>query len=239
MLRQIFSLPSDAPIIYFARHGHSLANEIIEKDLLLPEHERTLHYNFPYPDHKIPLTNTGKRQARALGRTLAKLFPANDPIDRILVSPFKRTRQTTSEGKRMLSKKPKTIIEPALAERSRGDLYGYSNKGLKLHFPGFLEQWQNPAHGMTLEWPNGMTAEAFIQLLQDFTHNSLINLPGITGVHSHSFAIVCMEVVLEEPNRSEALRIYNERRIPNCGLSIFARRSPEAPFTRLQTDGLF
>lgn len=238
MLRQIFSLPSDAPIIVFARHGHSVANEIIELDRLLPEDQQTLHYNFPHPDHKIPLTKTGKRQARQLGRTLAKLFPADDPIDRFLVSPFKRTRQTTTEAKRMLPYKPPTIIEPSLAERSRGDLYGYSNKGLREKFPGFLEQWQDPERGMTLEWPNGMTAEKFIQLLHDFTHSKLLVLPGVTCVKSHSFAIVCMEVVLEKPNRSEALRIYNQRRINNCDLSIFARLSPDAPFTRLNTDGI-
>jgi|GEM_PF-5618681 len=189
MLRQHFSLPADAPIIIFARHGHSLANEIIENDLLLPEHERTLHYNFPFPDHKIPLTNKGRRQARQLGRLLARLFPASDPIHRIFVSPFKRTRQTTTENKRVMPYKPTTIITPALAERSRGDLYGYSNKGLREHFPGFLEQWEDPARGMNLIWPNGMTAKDFIANTEEFTENTLLQQEGISQVNSHSFFI--------------------------------------------------
>lgn len=239
MLRQYFSLPKDAPIIIFARHGHSLANQIIEEDKLLPEDQQTLHYNFPYPDHKIPLTNKGRREARQLGRTLARLFPADDPIDRILVSPFKRTRQTVTEVKRMLPYKPPTLITPQLAERSRGDLYGYSNKGLELYRPGFLEQWQDPERGMTLEWPNGMTAEEFIDLLFEFTHGILLPLPGVTAVKSHSFAITCMEVVLEQPKPSEALRLYSQRRLVNCEVSIFAQFAPGERFNRLKTDRLF
>ncbi len=237
MLRQHFSLPADAPIIIFARHGHSLANEIMEKDLLLPEELRALHYNFPFPDHQIPLTNKGRRQARQLGRTLARLFPPSDPIHRFFVSTFKRARQTTTETKRMLPYKPPTIITPWLAERSRGDLYGYSRKGLK-EIPGFLEQWEDPERGMELPWPNGTTAKEFIERIEEFMHTILLHQQGVTQVNSHSFLITCAEVVLENPNRAEALRIYATRRLINCELSIFVKRAPHAPFTRLPLDGL-
>ena len=238
MLRQHFLLPADAPMIIFARHGHSLANEIMEKDLLLPVEDRTLHYNFPFADHQIPLTNKGRRQARQLGRTLAKLFPPSDPIHRIFVSPFKRTRQTTTENKRVMPYKPTTIITPALAERSRGDLYGYSAKGLREHFPGFLEQWEDPERGMELIWPNGMTAKEFIARTESFTQTTLLQQEGVSQVNSHSFFITCAEVVLENPNRAEALRIYAKRRLINCELSIFVKLAPNAPFTRLPLDGL-
>lgn len=72
--------------IFLVRHGESLAN--VDKTIYLQT-----------PDHAVPLSDRGHRQARAAGIALNALLtttlPDKAPV-RIWTSPYKRTRETAA-----------------------------------------------------------------------------------------------------------------------------------------------
>ena len=76
-------MPARAIRIFLVRHGESEAN--LDRSIIAR-----------LPDHSVPLSPEGRRQAAQAGRFLAgSLAPGRRT--RILVSPYARTRQTSAE----------------------------------------------------------------------------------------------------------------------------------------------
>ena len=88
------------PTWWFVRHGQSLAQ--LEQ--------------WDGPDHETPLSPLGEQQADELAPSLADL-----PIQRVLVSPYLRARQTAERAARLLQHEHVTIED--LRERWMGDEY--------------------------------------------------------------------------------------------------------------------
>ena len=112
--------------IYLVRHGESLGN--IDQ----------LAYKTT-PDHNIPLSDKGLRQATAAGIALRNwiVLPENEPF-RIWTSPYKRTRQTTEQIRQeLISKFPQLQIREHinLCEQQFGLFDGLTDEEIKEKFP--------------------------------------------------------------------------------------------------------
>lgn len=88
------------PIWWFVRHGESLAQ--IEQ--------------WSGPDHEVPLSPRGEQQAADLAPKLIGL-----PIERVLVSPYLRARQTAERAAASLGHQHQIVHD--LRERVMGDEY--------------------------------------------------------------------------------------------------------------------
>lgn len=112
--------------IYLIRHGQSQGN------VDLSVHRTT-------PDHAIPLSETGKRQAAAAGAALRDLIalPGDEAV-RIWTSPYKRTRQTAEHVAAELRKKfSRTDCREHinLCEQQFGLFDGVPEEELRQRFP--------------------------------------------------------------------------------------------------------
>lgn len=126
--------------LYLVRHGESIQNTYENTDNL--------------PDHAIPLTERGKRQAQEAGEFLKNLFLEQEVENfRCWCSPYIRTRQTAFE----IAEKIKTVISPLVsfggANRFREDdmlveiQYGLFNnipkKEVQKIYPNEWARYQN------------------------------------------------------------------------------------------------
>ena len=115
--------------VYLVRHGQSTANV-----------NKAVHYEMP--DHAIPLSELGKRQAVAAGHALNEVIDdlfGQGPM-RMWVSPYLRTRQTADGIESVLAKHIKAAMVPrseniALCEQQFGLFDGIPDEELSEHFP--------------------------------------------------------------------------------------------------------
>lgn len=112
--------------IYLVRHGESLANV-----------DKTVYTSTP--DHAIPLSELGARQATAAGEALSRLLQVTkDTPIRIWTSPYKRTRQTAAKIAEELQKKfPLVDMREHinLCEQQFGLFDGISDEERGVRFP--------------------------------------------------------------------------------------------------------
>lgn len=121
--------------IYLVRHGESIANV-----------DKTVHFDLP--DHRIPLSELGKRQAHAAGVALSKILADANPFAAHLprapvalwVSPYDRTRQTADgiqsgldeyAARQIISRRENI----ALCEQHYGLFDGVDDEDLATKFP--------------------------------------------------------------------------------------------------------
>jgi 2,3-bisphosphoglycerate-dependent phosphoglycerate mutase len=112
--------------IYLVRHGESLGNI-----------DQTAYKHTP--DHNIPLSDRGLRQASKAGEALTKFIelPQDEPL-RLWTSPYKRTRQTTEQIRQQLIVKfPQLEIREHinLCEQQFGLFDGLTDAEIKHKFP--------------------------------------------------------------------------------------------------------
>ncbi|MDO9630478.1 MAG: histidine phosphatase family protein, partial [Humidesulfovibrio sp.] len=95
-----------------------------------------------------PLDDTGKAQARAVGRALADLGSVGLPLRRVFTSDLERTVDTAQialdnameHAMAGQNEKPEHLRLPELREICLGDWEGLSKEEVQLRFPGQLER---------------------------------------------------------------------------------------------------
>lgn len=95
----------------------------------------------------VPLNDTGRRQALALGRALA-----GEPLDAIIASDLLRARQTAQE---IAAPRGMTVdIEPGLRERGYGAFEGMLYGEIGARYPEAFAAWK--ARDMDARFPQGV-----------------------------------------------------------------------------------
>ncbi len=87
--------------------------------LLLLRHAKACKNQDDWPDHERPLTRTGKRQARAVGKHLRSL-PSQPEL--ILASTARRARSTARRVGKRLKPKPQRLLYPELYQAKPEDV---------------------------------------------------------------------------------------------------------------------
>lgn len=113
--------------IYLVRHGESLANV-----------NKAVHHDLP--DHRIGLSELGKRQALAAGQAFNEIYHDTFTKLAIWLSPYDRTRQTTDHFVEGLDKAITSGIEYrreniALCEQHFGLFDGIEDEDLAKAYP--------------------------------------------------------------------------------------------------------
>jgi probable phosphoglycerate mutase len=124
---------SQAVILLLLRHGQILQNPGARR--FVGSSER-------------PLDDTGKAQARAVGRALADLGSVGLPLRRVFTSDLERTVDTakiamdnvTDNAMAGQDAKPEHLRLPELREICLGDWQGLSSEEVRTRFPGQLER---------------------------------------------------------------------------------------------------
>ncbi len=155
--------------------------------LLLVRHGETEHNrrNLALGQADVPLNETGRRQAEALGRALS-----GERLDAVYASPLVRVHLTAEAiaGAQSLE----VVTEDGLIEMDVGEMDGMPFTELREKFPGFVESWLGP-DGSSEQMPGG-------ERLMDVRDRASAALSAIVDRHeggrvcvvSHNFVILSL-----------------------------------------------
>lgn len=133
-----------------------------------------------------PLTALGERQARAIGRELARRVPADTPF---AVSPLGRTRATARLIAEAGGLTGPVTLEARLAEITLGDWDGRTAVEIEADWPGLRES--GPRHEWLFRAPGGETYEALTGRLGGWLAEALEGpLPLIAVSHGVAGAVL-------------------------------------------------
>jgi broad specificity phosphatase PhoE len=219
--------------ITLVRHGESVANTFNLKNSVddVPEQWRGT------PDHKIPLTERGRQQARDTGKALAEVQP--EGFDFIYFSPFHRTRQTAEE---IVSGFPEAVAM-RMRDRFWPDLFlreqafGYADLIAAPTAIGdrFEDAYRRFEHHRSLGgkfFTRPDNGESWCDVCER-THTFMGKLfqEPRRGAHvlvvSHGVTIATFRYHLERLSEDEVVDAYHQSRVSNCGVARYEHRRGE------------
>lgn len=129
-------------LLVIVRHAESLRNAVKQGNVYMPDDE-SASFVLGTPDHRIPITPEGHRQARETGVVLREKFGI---FDVVYDSGYLRTQETldeilsayTSEERARMKRR----ISHLLRERDSGYTYDMTMDEVDEHFPYFREYWK-------------------------------------------------------------------------------------------------
>ena len=129
-------------LLVLIRHGESARNRAKMSNAYLPDDDESTTVVRGIPDHRIPLTERGRRQALAISSAIRERYGV---FDAVYDSGYLRTIQTreavlasySAEERRAMKIRTSHLIH----ERLAGYAYDMSEKEVRLNFPWFPDYW--------------------------------------------------------------------------------------------------
>jgi broad specificity phosphatase PhoE len=203
-------------VVWLVRHGESLGNVADAH----AQQTKSGRLKLDVRDPDVPLSDTGRAQAQALGTWLAGLPPEERP-SAVLSSPFNRALTTAQLGTESLGIRVRT--DERLRERDFGAFDGMTGAGIREHFPD--EAKRRDLLGKFYYRPPGGESWADVAL----RIRSLLATEGLRHdcerllVVAHQAVIMVFRYVLEELTEQELLAVDKEEQVANASLTRYER----------------
>jgi broad specificity phosphatase PhoE len=203
------------------RHGQSQRNVAKPDNRLFLDDEARQSVR-GVPDHRIALTEEGRRQARETGTALRARYGR---FDHVYHSGYRRTVET-AEG--ILDAYPSSDREAMpvqhelfIRERDAGHAYEMTDAEAVAAFPWLQEYWQT--HGPFFARPPG--GESLAEVCER-VHTFLDELARTHAgrrllVVTHAGTLRCFRYVLEEWTYDQAEHRFAHELIPNCSVTSY------------------
>ena len=198
--------------LVIVRHGESQRNVGKGEALLAGR----LEYHGGIRDMDVTLTPRGVAQAEATGKHLAREFR----FDRVFVSPYERTVQTTQLIRKHFPHPVDLTLEERIREKEFGILDGLTKEGIKKKYP---EEWRRRERdGKYYYRPPGgesypdvaLRVHSFLgTLVRDCRQQSVL-------VVCHSVVVLMFRRLLERFTEKELLAIDRDPEQDVCNCSI-------------------
>ncbi len=202
--------------LWLVRHGQSQGN--VAREIADEAGHREI--GIDVRDVDVPLTDLGRRQAKAAGEWFASLPPDERP-EAILASPYIRTRETASiicEAGALSGGPKRPIIDERLREREFGIFDRLTDFGIRERHP------REAAHRAMLgkfyfRPPGGESwADVILRLRSVLNTINLHYSDRRVLVVCHQVVVFCFRYILEELEERDILAIDRESEILNCGI---------------------
>jgi broad specificity phosphatase PhoE len=210
-------MPNQPASLWLLRHGQSLGNVAHES-----RPAGTLVLDIAERDMDVPLSEYGRRQARAFGEWLGQQ-PAEDRPEVVLASPYVRAVQTAetvleSAGMGEMSVR----LDERLRERELGILDLLTGEGVAAKYPE--EALRRQRLGKFYHRPPGGESWVDVGLrLRSLRDSISIEHDGRRVlVVTHEVVIVMIRYLLEDLTETTALALSTAQRIANCSLTSYA-----------------
>ncbi len=203
-------------VIWLVRHGESLGN--VADAQAQASGAGRLQLDVRDPD--VPLSDTGRSQAEALGSWLAER-PADERPTAAVSSPFNRALTTARLAVGGLDVRVRT--DERLRERDFGAFDGMTSAGIRERFPE--EAQRRDVLGKFYYRPPGGESWADVAL----RIRSLLATEGLRHdcarllVVAHQAVIMVFRYVLEELTEQELLAVDREEQVANASLTRYER----------------
>jgi broad specificity phosphatase PhoE len=203
-------------VLWLVRHGESMGN-------VADAHAQRAgagRLDLDIRDPDVPLSDTGRSQAEALGAWLAAL-PEDQRPTAVLSSPFKRALTTAQLATADLGIRVRT--DERLRERDFGAFDGMTGAGIREQYPD--EAARRDLLGKFYYRPPGGESWADVAL----RIRSLLATEGLRHdcerlvVVAHQAVIMVFRYVLEELTEQELLAVDREEQVANASLTSYER----------------
>jgi broad specificity phosphatase PhoE len=200
--------------IWLVRHGESVGNVADAR----AQETGSGRLELDVRDPDVPLSDTGRSQAEALGRYLAAL-PPNDRPTAVLSSPFARARTTAELAVGGLDVRVRT--DERLRERDFGAFDGMTRAGIREHFPD--EARRRGLLGKFYYRPPGgeSWADVALRIRSLLATESLRHDGERILVVAHQAVIMVFRYVLEELSEEELLAVDREEQVANASVTRY------------------
>jgi len=203
-------------VLWLVRHGESMGNVADAH----AQRAKAGRLELDVRDPDVPLSDTGRAQAEALGKWLAEL-PEDQRPTAALSSPFNRALTTAELATANLGIRVRT--DERLRERDFGAFDGMTGAGIREQFPEEAER--RDLLGKFYYRPPGGESWADVAL----RIRSVLATEGLRYdcerlmIVAHQAVIMVFRYVLEELTEQELLEVDKEEQVANASLTRYDR----------------
>jgi broad specificity phosphatase PhoE len=203
-------------VVWLVRHGESMGNVADAQ----AHQSKAGRLNLDVRDPDVPLSDTGRAQAEALGKWLAEQ-PEGERPTAVLSSPFNRALTTAQLATGNLGIRVRT--DERLRERDFGAFDRMTGAGIREQFPEEAER--RDLLGKFYYRPPGGESWADVAL----RIRSVLATEGLRYdcerllIVAHQAVIMVFRYVLEELTEQELLAVDREERVANASLTRYDR----------------
>jgi broad specificity phosphatase PhoE len=217
--------PHAPSVLWFVRHGESASN--VARFAALAAGSETV--DVAWPDHDVPLSPLGERQATALGRWFASQPPDERPTV-VLASPFARAWETarrivaeggTASGATGEAAAARLLRDERWREKELGLFHDLMRAGVQRRYP---EQWALREH-LGMFWyrpPNGESGADVASRVRAALDAVAVRFAGERVlVVCHQVTILCARYVLEGLTEREVEESWRAYDLANCSVTSY------------------
>lgn len=206
--------------LYLVRHGESAGNVLRDE----AEAAGAEIIDVGERDVDVPLSDLGRRQARALGRWLGRQAEHERPTT-VLSSPYVRARQTADEALAAAGRhhdRVERLRDERLREREFGVLDRLTKAGISAREPqqaelrAFLGKFYHRPPGGESWADVGLRVRSVIDMLRlDFPGERVL-------VSTHQVVVLMFRYVLEAMTEAEVLSLSHADPVAHCSVTTYA-----------------
>jgi broad specificity phosphatase PhoE len=218
--------PHAPSVLWFVRHGESASN--VARFAALAAGSETV--DVPWPDHDVPLSPLGERQATALGRWFAGQPPEQRPTV-VIASPYARAWET---ARRLVAEgaaadgaaadgaaAARLVRDERWREKELGLFHDLMRAGVQRRHP---EQWALREH-LGMFWyrpPNGESGADVATRVRAALDAVATHFAGERVlVVCHQVTILCARYVLEGLTEREVETAWHAYDLANCSVTSY------------------
>jgi len=200
--------------VWLVRHGESMGNVADAR----AQRSGAGRLELDIRDPDVPLSDTGRAQAEALGRHLAAL-PEDERPTAVLSSPFARALTTAQLATAGLDVRVRT--DERLRERDFGAFDRMTGAGIREHFPD--EAQRRDLLGKFYYRPPGgeSWADVALRIRSLLATESLRHDCDRLMIVAHQAVIMVFRYVLEELTEQELLAVDKEEQVANASVTRY------------------
>jgi broad specificity phosphatase PhoE len=210
-------------LLVLVRHGQSERNIVPKRNsfYLNDEARKTVK---GIPDHLIPLTDEGRRQASVTGTALREQFGT---FDYVFHSGYTRTVETTNGILGAYTGEERALMHVRhhlfIRERDGGHTYDMTDDEARAAFPWLQDYWSTFGP-FFVRPPGGESLAQVCERVYSFLQKLARTMAGRRIlVVSHGGTMWCFRYVLERWTYEEAERRFRTETNPNCAVTWYER----------------
>ncbi len=212
--------------LWIVRHGESAGN--VARDAAYAAGLKMI--DIAERDVDVPLSETGERQADALGRWFAAMAPEAKPCV-VLVSPYLRARHTAAliDAAGGITKTAMTLADERLREKEFGVLDRLTRLGIEEHYPDQAEA--RTRLGKFYHRPPGGESWCDVILrLRSVLDTISLHHSGPRKrvlIVAHQVIVLCLRYLIEGLDEEQVLAIDRNGDVANCGVTTYTYKPGE------------
>jgi broad specificity phosphatase PhoE len=202
--------------LVLVRHGQSMGN-LADADARKRNAPRL---DLEVRDADVPLSDTGREQAEAVGRWLQDQDRTQTP-DLVVSSPYRRAVETAKQAMQTWGEGHAVVVDERLRERDLGLFDGFTSSGIREQYPVEAERHKRVGK-FYYQPPSGESWCDVILRVRSFLADLRQGYEGQrVWLFTHQAVIMSFRYVLEDLTEQQMVDVDLAVALPNCSLTRY------------------